>query len=70
MIKKSSRISTIENLRKYPLNLNLGNEEFSKAFDAIKSGWIFKRFICNQFEKSFPNTLGGYSVTTSVEPQH
>ena len=61
-------ISTIENLRKYPIaNLNLGNEEFSKAFDAIKSGWISsKGSYVDQFEKSFSKYLGGgYSVTTS-----
>ena len=61
-------ISTIENLRKYPIaNLNLGNQEFSKAFDAIKSGWISsKGSYVDQFEKSFSKYLGGgYSVTTS-----
>ena len=61
-------ISTIENLRKYPIaNLNLGNQEFSKAFDAIKSGWISSRgSYVNQFEESFSKYLGGgYSVTTS-----
>ena len=48
-------ISTIENLRKYPIaNLNLGDEEFSKAFDAIKSGWISsKGSYVDQFEKAF-----------------
>ena len=61
-------ISTIENLRKYPIaNLNLGNQEFSNAFDAIKSGWISSRgSYVNQFEESFSKYLGGgYSVTTS-----
>ena len=61
-------ISTIENLRRYPIaNLNLGNEEFSKAFDAIKSGWISsKGSYVEQFEKDFSKYLGGgYSVTTS-----
>jgi len=61
-------ISTIENLRKYPIaNLDLGDEEFSKAFDAIKSGWISsKGSYVDQFEKGFSKYLGGgYSVTTS-----
>ena len=61
-------ISTIENLRKYPIaNLNLGDEEFSKAFDAIKSGWISsKGSYVDQFEKAFSKYLGGgYSVTTT-----
>ena len=54
-------ISTIENLRKYPIaNLNLGDEEFSKAFDAIKSGWISSRgSYVDQFEKGFSKYLGG-----------
>ena len=61
-------ISTIESLRKYPIaNLDLGNQEFSKAFDAIKSGWISSRgSYVDQFEKAFSKYLGGgYSVTTS-----
>ena len=61
-------ISTIENLRKYPIaNLNLGDEEFSKAFDAIKSGWISSKGpYVDQFEKAFSKYLGGgYSVTTT-----
>ena len=61
-------ISTIENLRKYPIaNLDLGDQEFSKAFDAIKSGWISsKGSYVDQFEKAFSKYLGGgYSVTTS-----
>ncbi len=61
-------ISTIESLRKYPIaNLNLGNQEFSKAFDAIKSGWISsKGSYVDQFEKAFSKYLGGgCSVTTS-----
>ena len=43
------------------------NEEFSKAFDAIKSGWISsKGSYVDQFEKKFSKYLGGgYSVTTS-----
>ena len=66
--KNIKDISTIENLRKYPIaNLNLGDEEFSKAFDAIKSGWISsKGSYVDQFEKAFSKYLGGgYSVTTT-----
>ena len=61
-------ISTIQSLRRYPIaNLNLGNQEFSKAFDAIKSGWISsKGSYIEQFEKNFSEYLGGgYSVTAS-----
>ncbi|MDC0859398.1 aminotransferase class I/II-fold pyridoxal phosphate-dependent enzyme [Candidatus Pelagibacter sp.] len=61
-------ISTIENLRRYPIaNLNLSNQELGNAFDAIKSGWISsKGAYVDEFEKSFSKYIGGgYSVTTS-----
>ena len=61
-------ISTIENLRRYPItNLSLGNTEFRNVLNAMKSGWISSSgSYVTQFEKAFSKYIGGgYSVTTS-----
>jgi perosamine synthetase len=61
-------ISTIENLRKYPIvNLNIGNSEINNVINAMKSGWISSAgSFVSQFEKNFSKYIGGgYSTTTT-----